>query len=98
MYKTIALIDELLKEPFGSRAFSPAGGFPWYVYKQPDKYVVVADLPGVAKEDINIKVDDCFLDISAERKAPELAKDENVIVGSTITYGTLSRSLKVDRS
>ena len=46
------------------------------VYETPDEVVVVAELPGVRKEDINVNVIDSELEIRAEIKREEEVKEE----------------------
>jgi HSP20 family protein len=55
---------------------------------------VVAEIPGVPKNEINIRLDGDVLTISGERKAPEAAKGATS-VRAEITYGAFERSFKL---
>ena len=55
---------------------------------------VVAEIPGVAKSDINIHLDGDVLTISGNRKAPETVKG-TTSVRAEITYGPFERSFKL---
>lgn len=55
---------------------------------------VVAEIPGVPKNEINIRLDGDVLTISGERKAPEVAKG-TTSVRAEITYGEFERSFKL---
>lgn len=58
---------------------------------------VNVELPGVAKEDVNVNVNDGLLTISAERKQPEL-KDQEQWIRNEISYGTFERSITLPYS
>lgn len=55
---------------------------------------VVAELPGVAKEDVTIQVNEDVLTISAERKQPELQEHEQLI-RNEINYGKIERTVNL---
>lgn len=56
-------------------------------------YTLKADLPGVAKEDIEINVEDGLLILAGTRKKPELR--ENTFYRSEVTYGSFRRAFKL---
>lgn len=58
---------------------------------------VLIELPGVAKEDVNVNVNDNVLTISAERKQPELKENEQWI-RNEISYGKFERSIDLPYS
>jgi HSP20 family protein len=66
--------------------------------KDTDEQVQVnVELPGVAKEDVKVNVNDGLLTISAERKQPEL-KDQEQWIRNEISYGTFERSITLPYS
>ncbi len=59
--------------------------------KSSDTFVIEVDLPGVRKEDIDIKVEDDYLTVTAVRKFKnELKEDDYYLCESD--YGLISRS------
>ena len=58
-----------------------------------DEIQVVAEVPGIAKEDISLKLHDRALTISGERKAPE-DKDSEWL-RREIAYGSFSRTIQL---
>jgi len=57
-------------------------------------YHVEVDLPGIKKEDVDIKVEDNTLVISGERKVKEEVKEENYYKIES-SFGTFSRSFSL---
>ena len=57
-----------------------------------DQVQVCVELPGVAKQDVNVSVNDGILTISAERREPEL-KGEEQWIRNEITYGKFERTI-----
>ena len=58
------------------------------------EYLVKAELPEVAKEDVSVRVEDGVLSISGERKA-EVVKEEKKIHRVERDYGRFTRSFRV---
>ena len=61
-------------------------------FRQGDKLVVRADLPGLRKEDVNVEVDDGILTISGHR-AEQQVEDRDDYYRSERSYGQFSRAL-----
>ena len=61
-------------------------------FRQGDKLVVRADLPGLRKEDVNVEVEDGVLTISGHR-AEEQVEDRDDFYRSERSYGQFFRSL-----
>ena len=59
-----------------------------------DAFSIIAELPGIAREDVKINVEKDVLTISGERKRP--ADDDNKILWSERFFGTFKRSYKID--
>ncbi len=64
-----------LFEEFQDMGRSMVGGIPVDIQEEDGKIIVKADLPGVSKEDINLKADAESLEISAE--SSEEIREEN---------------------
>ena len=61
-----------------------------------DAYLLETDLPGFAKEDIHLDLDDHYLTVKAERHADREAKDDNGrYICCERSYGSYSRSFDV---
>ena len=63
-------------------------------YEKPDALVLVADLPGVRKEDLHIEFNDGVLRISGERYLQEKEEHANVLLNER-TFGKFSRSFRI---
>ncbi len=57
-------------------------------------YLVMMDLPGVEKKDVNVNLSNGILAVSGQRKASEQG-DENNLVWNETSYGTFSRSFEL---
>ena len=64
------------------------------VYETDADYTVVAALPGLNAEDINISLHDSRLTIGAEMAAPEVNADNRVLLQER-AFGTFSRSINL---
>jgi len=61
------------------------------VVEKDDAFNVHADLPGVKKEDINVRIDGNRVHIDAEARRESEVKDKGKVVRSERYYGTVSR-------
>ena len=59
-------------------------------YTENDRYVMRAELPGMAAEDIDVFLSDGVLTIQAERSEKDITKNH-----SEIRYGSMSRSVSL---
>ena len=57
-------------------------------------YLVMMDLPGVEKKDVDVNLKNGILTVSGERKTSEKS-DENSRICHEATYGTFSRSFEL---
>ena len=57
-------------------------------------YLIMMDLPGVEKKDVEVNLNNGVLTVSGERKTSEMGDEKNQIWHET-TYGTFSRSLEL---
>ena len=98
----LSLLDTAMKDPFESvfRGFlAPmrmAGkgddlDIRIDVVEKDDAFKVHADLPGVKKEDINVRIDGNQVQIDAEARREKDVKEKGKLVRSERYYGTVSR-------
>lgn len=62
------------------------------VTEKPDLYTVRADLPGVKKEDIHVRIDGNMVQIDAEAKQSKESKEGGKVLRSERYYGAVSRT------
>lgn len=93
-----AELDNAMRQVFGDRFNSPAffwnafpaelsSGFRVDSYVSDDGYMVVAELPGIPKEAININLENALLTISGEHKEGKGDDEQTVRFNRTITVG-----------
>jgi len=58
-------------------------------------YTVVAELPGIAKEDIHVNIDGQLVSISAERKQEKEVKEGERVLRTERYFGKVSRSFQL---
>ncbi|MCM2251323.1 MAG: Hsp20 family protein, partial [Ramlibacter sp.] len=103
----LRLLDPVFNDNFDSalrRFFAPVafdGDTPELkmridVSEKPDAYQVKADIPGVKKEDINVRIDGNVIQIDAEvRREKETKGDGDKVLRSERYYGTVSRTFSL---
>ncbi|WP_353683520.1 Hsp20/alpha crystallin family protein [Thermodesulfovibrio sp. 3907-1M] len=95
------LFDEFMRRPFSLfRSFvprlreeeivSPAVD----IYEEGDELVVKAELPGIKKEDIEVKITDDYLTISGEKKKEEKVEKKDYYRYER-SYGSFSRTFRL---
>lgn len=68
------------------------------VSEKKDAYVVKADLPGVKKEDINVRIDGNIVQIDAEVKQEKETKgSDDKVLRSERYYGSVSRTFSLSQ-
>jgi HSP20 family protein len=66
------------------------------VSEKDDSYIVKADIPGVKKEDINVRIDGNVVQIDAEtRQEKESRENGGKVLRSERYYGTISRTFSL---
>lgn len=65
------------------------------VTEQNGEYKVLAELPGVKKDDIKVEIDGDQVSISAESRAEREVKEGERLVHSERFYGTLARAFRL---
>ncbi len=103
----LRLLDPMFSDNFETalrRMFSPTGlerderqlQMRIDVSEKDDGYLVKADIPGVKKEDINIRIDGNVVQIDAESKQEKETKDAGgKVLRSERYYGTISRTFSL---
>lgn len=77
------------------RDFESVGAFPIDVYKQDDRLIVQASLPGVKLEDIKLNIEQGVLTISAETREDIEDKSRGRVYHREHRYGKLFRSVRL---
>ena len=87
-------MDRLFNRAFGGKefwpeAFAPSLGrdFPLDVYGDDDRYYVVAEMPGVAKDSIDLKVENSVLTITVDRNEKDEEMTRRRQLSRSITVG-----------
>lgn len=65
------------------------------VKENADNYEVMAELPGIAKEDIQVNIDGQLVSISAERKQEKETKEGERVLRTERYFGKVSRSFQL---
>lgn len=65
------------------------------VKERGEEYVIVADVPGVKKEDIDVTLENGILTITAEAKSEEEEKEGERVLRKERRYGKYVRSLRL---
>ncbi|MGQ9570845.1 MAG: Hsp20/alpha crystallin family protein [Thermodesulfovibrionales bacterium] len=96
--------DEFFRRPFSllRPSWFPRIGFPEIeevtptvdVFEEGDDVVVKAELPGMGKEDIDVKVTDDLITISGEKKKEEKVEKKNYYRMER-SYGSFTRTLRL---
>ncbi len=90
------IFDNFFRQPlaFGFGLLDAARKPAIDIYEKGDKLLVEADLPGVDKKDIDIRLEDNILTIAAEKKAEREVKKDNYYQLER-SYGSIRRSIRV---
>lgn len=84
------LVRELLTDEFSPVTSQPAID----VIENENESLIVAEMPGVKKEDVNLSVENGVLTIKGERKATEIP-DVTKVLHREIEYEPFSRTIKL---
>jgi HSP20 family protein len=96
-----SLIDELFSDVNPGFFIRPLHGdalpskIKMEVKEDKDSYTVVAELPGLKKEDIHVSVDQKVLTISAEIQQEDKKTEDEQVIHSERYYGQISRSIEL---
>jgi HSP20 family protein len=90
-----SLFDDFMNEKLFTDVFPEGDTFKADIKETEDSYVIMAELPGVAKEDIKLQLEDGVLTIKAERKTEDKQEKDNYI-RREMKYGSFERSFRVE--
>lgn len=82
-------------KPLHGNPLPRAGQIRVDVKEDKDAYKVEAEVPGVAKEDIQVSVDGSVVTLSAEIRQHDSAKDGEKVLRTERYYGSVSRSFQL---
>jgi len=91
--------DDMFKSmlrPVRFELAAPAPSIKLELAEKEDQYVVKAQIPGVDKDDIKVKIDGDTVSISAETRQRKEEKKDGKILKSEFHYGAASRSFSLD--
>lgn len=91
-YDPFREMDEMEKRFFGPST----SAFRTDIRETDKAYVLEADLPGFAKEDIHIEIKDNVLSVSAEHKSESEEKDGERYLRRERTFGSYQRRFRLD--
>ncbi|NMG63875.1 Hsp20 family protein [Azoarcus indigens] len=80
---------------FGSNVAADAPQMRVDVKENPEGYEVLAELPGIAKDDIHVHIDGPVVSISAERKQEKEVKNGERVLRTERYFGKVSRSFQL---
>ena len=89
LYGPFRDFERLERRFFGDRI---ASDFRFDLYEEEENYVLEADLPGVAKADIDIEIESPYLTVRATREAPDEENGERRYIHSERFYGSFERT------
>src|SRR5439155_12765187 len=95
------LVDDIFRGfvvgPVGFEAASPVRRMKVDVAEQNGEYKVVAELPGVKKEDIKVDIEGDQVSITAEPRTERDEKDGERVLHSERYFGTMSRAVRLSQ-
>jgi HSP20 family protein len=93
------IVDDFLKgffvKPVAYEASEPVRRMPVELSEHDGEYKLVADLPGVKKEDIKVQIDGDEVSISAEVRNERIAKESGRVLHSERYFGKIARAFRL---
>lgn len=89
------MMENMRMRPLAGMTGSPGGEVRLDVFEDEKAYVVKAEMPGVAKDDIHISVDGTQVTIAAEVKKSEESERRNMLCAERF-YGQLYRAFTLE--
>ena len=90
-----SFINGFVNKRFFIDAFPEGETFKTDIKETNESYIVQAELPGIAKEDIKVNLEEGILNIKAERRSEEKEEKDNYI-RKEMKYGSFERSFRVE--
>lgn len=92
------MMDRLVDEAWQDfRPFTGNNTLPLDIHETQDSYTIVANIPGLTAEDINLNLHDNVLTIDVEIKQPEVAEGVRVLAQERF-YGRLTRRFSLPQA
>jgi len=85
-----AFSRSLMKSPQWEKSFEPAVD----VIDEKDRFLIKADIPGLKKEELSVKVEGRYLTLKGERKQEKETKEKNYYSCERF-YGAFTRSIEL---
>ncbi len=93
------LFDDLMKgyfvRPISAEGPAPAARMKLEVSEQPESFKVMAEIPGVKKDEIQVTIDGDQVTIGAEVRKEKDVKEGERVVHSERYYGKVSRTFRL---
>ena len=98
MFNIFDDVEQMMHQAFGHSLENGSGRLSYSplmnVSETESDYLIMMDLPGVEKKDVNVNLSNGILTVSGERKTSEKG-DENSRIWNETTYGAFSRSFEL---
>ena len=98
MFNVFDDVEKMVNQAFGHSLENGSGRLSYSplmnVSETESDYLIMMDLPGVEKKDVDVNLKNGILTVSGERKTSEKSEENNRIWHET-TYGTFSRSFEL---
>ena len=92
LYDPFRDFEKLERRFFGDRTVPD---FRFDLYEEGEIYVIKADLPGIAKADIDIEIEPPYLTVRATREAPSAEGTDRRYIHSERFYGSFERTFDI---
>jgi HSP20 family protein len=87
--------NDLLEDTITTDFVSTAKSFPTMdIAEFQNEYVVIAEMPGVKKEDVKITFEKSLLTVQGQRKSPEIPQDARILLNE-MRVRDFSRSIRI---
>ena len=98
MFNIFDDVEQMMYQAFGNSLEDGSRGLSYSplmnVSETESDYIIMMDLPGVAKKDVDVNLSNRILTVSGERKTSEKGNENNHIWNET-TQGRFSRSIQL---
>ena len=89
-------LDRTINDPFSRRTEDSFGAWtpPVDIFERQDHLVIRAEVPGIQKEDMDVRIENGVLTLHGERKEERDVKDANAHLTERV-YGSFTRSFSL---
>ena len=92
LYDPFRNFEKLERRVFGDRIVPD---FRFDLYEEGEKYIVVADLPGIDKNDIDVEIEPPYLTVRATREAPGEGENSRRYIHAERFFGSFERTFNI---